>query len=190
MVDIETDSGIKERKRRAKQPADAEEGLWRTFNKAGEVESVRVVRDKFTRVGKGIAYVQFRHENSVEAALLCNDKKFPPLLPRKLRVTRARKPKKSQKPPPPVKDRAKHSNMTVVARNRRGIKGVLPIRGERHEQPSKAESFVFEGHRATRPADYSGKGGLNRRKYAAKPNNRSSRRGSEFKAAGGKRQRR
>ncbi|OAP63566.1 hypothetical protein AYL99_02793 [Fonsecaea erecta] len=82
-----------EQKRRptAKEPADAEEGLWRTFSKVGTVESVRVVRDQETRVGKGFAYVQFKDENSVEAALLLNEKKFPPMLPRKLRVMRARK---------------------------------------------------------------------------------------------------
>ena len=32
--------------RKAKEPADIEEGLWRQFQKAGIVESVRVVRDK------------------------------------------------------------------------------------------------------------------------------------------------
>jgi nucleolar protein 12 len=48
-------------KRRVKKtpPGDAEEGLWREFGKAGKVESVRVVRDAKTRVGKGFAYVQF-----------------------------------------------------------------------------------------------------------------------------------
>lgn len=46
--------------RKARDPADAEEGLWRQFSKAGVVESVRVIRDKTTRVGKGFAYVQFR----------------------------------------------------------------------------------------------------------------------------------
>jgi len=45
--------------RKTKQAADVEEGLWRQFSKAGTVESVRVIRDKSTRVGKGIAYVQF-----------------------------------------------------------------------------------------------------------------------------------
>ena len=44
---------------KTKQAADVEEGLWREFGKAGTVESVRVVRDKSTRVGKGIAYVQY-----------------------------------------------------------------------------------------------------------------------------------
>lgn len=47
------------RPRKPKQPADVEEGLWSQFKKAGTVESVRVVRDKTTRVGKGFAYVQF-----------------------------------------------------------------------------------------------------------------------------------
>ena len=46
--------------KKAKEPADAEEGLWRQFGKAGKVESVRVIRDKTTRVGKGVAYVQFQ----------------------------------------------------------------------------------------------------------------------------------
>lgn len=34
------------RPRKAKEPADVEEGLWRQFEKAGILESVRVVRDK------------------------------------------------------------------------------------------------------------------------------------------------
>jgi nucleolar protein 12 len=49
-----------EKKKRTKAPMDVEEGLWRVFGeKAGKVESVRVVRDAATRVGKGFAYVQF-----------------------------------------------------------------------------------------------------------------------------------
>lgn len=49
-----------EKRKRTKVPMDVEEGLWRNFGKhAGKVESVRVVRDQTTRVGKGIAYVQF-----------------------------------------------------------------------------------------------------------------------------------
>ena len=46
-------------KKTKKQPADVEEGLWRHFGEVGTVESVRVVRDPKTRVGKGFAYVQF-----------------------------------------------------------------------------------------------------------------------------------
>lgn len=67
-VDDETivntnEDGEKVEKKRTKVPADAEEGLWRTFSKAGKVENVRVVRDPKTRVGKGFAYVQFYVSN-------------------------------------------------------------------------------------------------------------------------------
>lgn len=88
----------REVRKRGKEPADIEEGLWRTFAKCGNVESVRVIRDSTTRVGKGIAYVQFEDENAVEAALQYNEKKFPPMLPRKLRVSRAKAVKRNAKP--------------------------------------------------------------------------------------------
>ena len=84
--DLESNS----KPRKGKDPADVEEGLWRQFGKAGQVESVRVVRDKTTRVGKGFAYVHFSDANAVEKALSFNGKKFPPMLPRILRVTRAK----------------------------------------------------------------------------------------------------
>ena len=54
----ETEDGQKRPK--AKEAADIEEGLWIHFSKVGAIESVRVVRDRTTRVGKGIAYVQFK----------------------------------------------------------------------------------------------------------------------------------
>ncbi|KAI0206415.1 hypothetical protein F4808DRAFT_118889 [Astrocystis sublimbata] len=83
-------------KKRRKIPADTEEGLWKVFGEhAGKVESVRVPRDDKTRVGKGFAYVQFYDGNDVEAALLLNEKKFPPMLPRALRVSRAKDPRKT-----------------------------------------------------------------------------------------------
>ncbi|RFU79516.1 nucleolar 12 [Trichoderma arundinaceum] len=82
-------------KKRNKVPSDIEEGLWRTFGTQGKVENVRVVRDSKTRVGKGFAYVQFYDANDVEGALLLNGKKFPPMLPRALRVTRAKDPRKT-----------------------------------------------------------------------------------------------
>jgi nucleolar protein 12 len=82
-------------KKKNKTPSDIEEGLWRTFSTQGKVENVRVVRDPKTRVGKGFAYVQFYDGNDVEAALLLDGKKFPPMLPRKLRVTRAKDPRKT-----------------------------------------------------------------------------------------------
>ncbi|KAK1996207.1 hypothetical protein LX36DRAFT_658840 [Colletotrichum falcatum] len=90
------DEGETIQKKRTKVPADIEEGLWRTFGKhAGKVENVRVVRDPKTRVGKGFAYVQFYDGIHVEAALLLDGKKFPPMLPRIMRVTRAKAPHKT-----------------------------------------------------------------------------------------------
>jgi nucleolar protein 12 len=49
----------KSKKQKKREPGDVEEGLWREFGKCGTVESVRVIRDPKTRVGKGFAYVQF-----------------------------------------------------------------------------------------------------------------------------------
>ncbi|CCG83297.1 Nucleolar protein [Taphrina deformans PYCC 5710] len=74
-------------------PFDAEEELlWTHFAACGAIESVRVIRDKKTNVGKGFAYVQFKDASSVQNALLLNDKKM--LLgegkgARKLRVTKS-----------------------------------------------------------------------------------------------------
>ncbi|KAF3812221.1 Nucleolar protein 12 [Colletotrichum gloeosporioides] len=100
-VDDETITTVDEagetvQKKRTKVPADIEEGLWRTFGKqAGKVENVRVIRDPKTRVGKGFAYVQFYDANHVEAALLLDGKKYPPMLPRIMRVARAKAPHKT-----------------------------------------------------------------------------------------------
>jgi len=92
------EAGRERTRKPSKTPADNEEGLWRTFGRHGAVESVRVIRDSKTRVGIGIAYVQFVDENSVEAALLDDEKKFPPMLPRKLRVQRAKAMKRNARP--------------------------------------------------------------------------------------------
>ena len=59
------------KKKRNKTPADIEEGLWRTFSTQGKVESVRVPRDPKSRVGKGIAYVQFYVSTHSGPSLLC-----------------------------------------------------------------------------------------------------------------------
>ncbi|KAK0617945.1 hypothetical protein B0T17DRAFT_496299, partial [Bombardia bombarda] len=84
---------VTEKRKRTKVPMDVEEGLWCVFSKeAGRVESVRVVRDPVTRIGKGIAYVQFYDANAVEKAILLQEKKFPPMLPRALRVSRCKAP--------------------------------------------------------------------------------------------------
>jgi len=193
-----------------KQPADVEEGLWREFGKVGTVESVRVVRDSKTRVGLGIAYVQFTDENAVEAALLMNDKKFPPLLPRKLRVERCKGMKRK-----PVSNgfkdsrssagsgytrkatsqemslqgragkllgRAGAANMRSSQRGRSNA-NTMPLGSSTIKTP---EAIVFEGHRASSKQGKSGLklGGSGKKK--GKPRTRSSKRGAAWKASGGK----
>ncbi|RMZ84492.1 hypothetical protein DV737_g1080, partial [Chaetothyriales sp. CBS 132003] len=154
------------RRARAKQPADAEEGLWRVFSKAGTVENVRVVRDKETRVSKGFAYVQFTDQNAVEAALLFDGKKFPPLLPRVLRVSRAKRPR-------PSPGSAPSAQKSSAASTRRPYQ---------HPSSSKRSSnLVFEGHRATSQSRMHDRP----KKKATKPNSRSARRAASFKASGG-----
>lgn len=69
------DEGDENSRKRSKIPSDVEEGLWRQFSKAGKVESVRVVRDEKTRVGKGFAYVQF--EVSLRCSLALNHANVP-----------------------------------------------------------------------------------------------------------------
>ncbi|TKA31828.1 hypothetical protein B0A50_01907 [Salinomyces thailandicus] len=199
----------REDRKPGKHPADIEEGLWRTFGKCGKVESVRVIRDSTTRVGKGIAYVQFDDENGVEAALLLNEKKFPPMLPRKLRVSRARAQKKNAKPgsgrpgaPKPATGYQRKVTSEEASQMGRAGKlygraaaakmkkpGVPERRAPSSEGATKLgagirapESFVFEGHRAS---SKSGKPGMKsgaRKAAKGKPTSRSAKRGAAYKA--------
>ncbi|KAF2214869.1 hypothetical protein CERZMDRAFT_36950, partial [Cercospora zeae-maydis SCOH1-5] len=160
----------REKRKRGKEPADIEEGLWRTFGKCGKVESVRVIRDSTTRVGKGIAYVQFEDENVVEAALLLNEKKFPPMLPRKLRVSRAKAPKKNAKAGSGRPSLRPHQaagrgsgyqrKLTGEEASRLGRSAKLLGRAAaanlRKGGIKKPENFVFEGHRASARGGKSG----------------------------------
>ncbi|KAH6651039.1 hypothetical protein F5144DRAFT_503455 [Chaetomium tenue] len=123
---------VGERRKRTKTPMDVEEGLWRVFGKeGGKVESVRVVRDAATRVGKGFAYVQFYDGNSVESAILINGKKFPPMLPRELRVTRCKAPHKTARAMEARNQRA------PAASDRKG--GKFDKRGGKPDTGSNAE---------------------------------------------------
>lgn len=176
-----------------KPASDIEEGLWTHFAKAGKIESVRVVRDAKTRVGKGFAYVQYYDENSVEAALQYNDQKYPPMLPRKLRVTRCRAEKKMKKAQP---RRALPTSASATGANRSGYVAKLTdeqksLQGRARSMLGKVakaqsnEGFVFEGHRAK---EGSGKSGLKFKGSGGKkkgPNGRAGR-SSAWKKGGKK----
>ena len=209
-INAAEDEDNAKRPRKAKEPADVEEGLWRQFGKAGRVESVRVVRDKTTRVGKGFAYVQFENENAVEKALLFNEKKFPPRLPRILRVTRAKNIKKATGHKG-AKATSKQNLSSTTSYNAKvpatvqslsgragkllGRAGAAQLRvaGDKRNSSNKTtniakspESIVFEGYRASRQQ---GKLGKVVKGQPSKPKNRSSRRGADFKAKGKKKAR-
>lgn len=200
------------KKRKAKPPGDVEEGLWRQFGKAGVVESVRVVRDAKTRVGKGFAYVQFQNADAVELALLYEGQKYPPMLPRKLRVTRAKNPKKTasatRRGAAPIQrqrrvaededEDADRRQRELQGRARKlfGKAGAASVNRaesqdgarERRQPPRKMDGLIFEGTRATKQGGTqrrlaSGKGPSKRGK--GKPTTRSSRRGTAWKASGG-----
>ncbi|KAJ6013981.1 Nucleolar protein 12 [Penicillium herquei] len=193
----EDESGKKKKVRAA---ADVEEGLWRTFNEhTGDtkdkksvkknVEFVRVVRDQSTRVGKGFAYVQFYDGNGVEQALLLNEKKFPPMLPRKLRITRARKMAKKQE------SGGKDSKLAEAQKTLQGRAGKLLGRAGAYKVKEDAKntiagnSLVFEGYRAKEKDNSSLKRTKSRgsKGNKAKKNARSIKRAAAYKAAGGQR---
>ena len=180
----QTDDNGNIRRARPKTPADAEEGLWRTFAKAGTVTSVRMIRDKETRIGKGFAYVQFENENGVEAALLFNDKKYPPMLPRKLRVMRATKPTSKRNADRAGGDGKRTSTHSVQDRPSTD-KSRSGNTDRRNKVSSGAKAFVFEGHRASNTAPKASRN----KKRSSKPVNRSARRGAVFKASGGQKKR-
>jgi nucleolar protein 12 len=184
-----------EEPRKKKLASDTEEGLWVHFAKAGKIESVRVVRDAKTRVGKGFAYVQFVDENGVEAALQLNDKKFPPMLPRILRVTRCKVENKKKKdmargPLPSKAPRAANGKAGYVPKlteEQKSMQGRAKSILNKSAQAQLKDGFIFEGHRAT---ERQGKTGLKFKGSGGKkkgPNGRKVRSaGWKGKPSGGK----
>lgn len=184
------------KKKKPRAPADVEEGLWQAFNahtggskdkKAPKknVEFVRVIRDRNTRVGKGFAYVQFYDGNCVEQALLLNEKKFPPLLPRKIRVTRARKMAKKREDSGKDSGKGDLAQKTLQGRAGKllGRAGAAKLK-EAGKGGIAGNSFVFEGHRATENGSTM-KVKTKSRGSKGKPKNRSSKRAAAYRAAGG-----
>ncbi|KAJ4406717.1 Nucleolar protein 12 [Didymella pomorum] len=192
-VDDESKGAEPEEGKKKKIPADIEEGLWQQFSKCGKIENVRVIRDAQTRIGKGFAYVQFTDENGVEAALQLNEKKFPPMLPRILRVTRCRAEKKKDKPrgPAPSSDRAgkKGAYQKKFSAEEKSQQGRAKAMLGKGGAAKVRESFTFEGHRATEGQGKSGLKFKGSAKNAAKnkkgPNGRKSR-SSAWKSSGKK----
>ncbi|KAI1077084.1 hypothetical protein F5B20DRAFT_553157 [Whalleya microplaca] len=145
-------------KKRTKVPADVEEGLWRTFGQhAGKVESVRVPRDPKTRVSKGFAYVQFYDANDVESALLLDGKKFPPMLPRALRVSRAKDPRKTAL----AMERATKARLEIAGASdskSKSTKHKPKVTPEQQSQVGRASRLLGRGGAARQRRELKGEG--------------------------------
>lgn len=184
------------KKKKNSKPADVEEGLWRTFNsstggskgkKSSKVESVRVIRDRATRVGKGFAYVQFYDQNGVEEALLLDGKKFPPMLPRKLRVTRAKKQAKKSSETGQAPNKGGDKTLQGRAGKLLGKAGAAKLKtGANEVNPQGA--LVFEGHRASEDASSRVKVKTKSRGLKGKPKTRSSKRAAAYRENRGKKE--
>ncbi|KAI9367360.1 hypothetical protein BJX61DRAFT_312005 [Aspergillus egyptiacus] len=198
-IDNETGTADGEKKKKKREPADVEEGLWRTFNAhtkgsksatpsgRGNVESVRVVRDRSTRVGKGFAYVQFYDQNCVEEALLLNEKKFPPMLPRKLRVVRAKKVTKKPEDTQSTSKSLSNTDRTLHGRAGKLLGRSSAARLKAADKKSISQSsLVFEGNRATADGSSRIRVRTKSRGSKAKRDSRSKKRAAAYKAAGGK----
>lgn len=46
-----------------------EDDIWKLFEPCGKIESVRLIRDSKTGIGKGFGYVNFESSDSVELAM-------------------------------------------------------------------------------------------------------------------------
>jgi nucleolar protein 12 len=122
--------------------------------------------------------------NGVEAALLFDGKSFPPMLPRKLRVVRAkgmkRKPANTSKQP--LKVDATGTAKLSSARDKSSDRSRQLLGRAGASKIKNPESFVFEGHRAS---SKDGKSGL-KLGGGGKRRNRSTRRSAAWRTSAGK----
>lgn len=153
----------------------------------------------------------------MEKALSYNEKKFPPMLPRILRVTRAKNIRKtashtennrsSDKRSRPTESRPIHrskpSSQVQSFSGRAGkllgragaarFKGVGNTGRQQNRKPDgiakTPEKVIFEGYRASSRERKAGTGSKGSGQKHGKPRTRSSKRGAAFKASGGKKAR-
>ncbi|KAK6465334.1 nucleolar protein 12 [Scheffersomyces coipomensis] len=184
---------------------EKEETLWRYFNSKlnNDVESVRVIRDSKTNVGKGFALVQFNDTLSVNKALLLHDKPIENYqdstnsdskkkkLGRKLRISRANsKVKPSTLSPNHIdnvkksyassKSRFSNNNVNLTEQQKVKLGRGKSILGKADKSTiGQAKRQIIEGHRASKGQPIVGIKGLKTGKVK-KPRLRD--RSTKFKA--------
>jgi len=121
-----------------------EEDLWNFFKDSGDIENVRIIRDKKTNLGKGFAYVQFQDRASVDMALRLHDTKMGT---RKLRVVRCKR----------LEEEAKTNGMgprskTAVAGAAKRLAFKDRKTKEKHVLMKKKTGAIVEGERSQKGA--------------------------------------
>ena len=147
---------------------EQEENLWKYFNKINkDVESVRVIRDSKTNLGKGFALVQFKDTLSVNKALMLNDKPIKyddDKTGRKLRISRASKyAKPSVLSPNHIDNSKKTSNKSktnkITEQQKTKLGRAQAILGKA-DKSSAGKFQVIEGQRASKGSKIAGIKGL------------------------------
>lgn len=166
---------------------EKEESLWRYFNEHldNDVESVRVVRDSKTNLGKGFALVTFKDSLSVNKALFLNDKPMATEDGKKARLLRILRAKAHAKPsvisPNHVSNlkptRMPKREITDDQKTKLGRAKKLLGKADR----STAGKMVYEGTRASKGQKIAGIKGLKSAQGRAKKP-RITKRSSQFKS--------
>ncbi|GMM49171.1 Nop12 protein [Starmerella bacillaris] len=128
-------------------PFDAgEQQLYEHFRDCGNVQNVRVVRDKKYNIGKGFAYVQFEDVSSVQVALQKHDSEFQN---RKLRVTKcASLHAQSQRKPFNMKQTTRSRQHAQSKKKEEKEKGKDSGNLKTNKKANGLKAPVFEGLRA------------------------------------------
>jgi nucleolar protein 12 len=147
---------------------EQEENLWKYFNTKinNDVESVRIIRDSKTNMGKGFALIQFKDTLSVNKALLLNDKPISygesKKIGRKLRISRASKyAKPSIMSPNHIENVKPHRNHSKLITDQQKTKmGRAQAILGKADKSSIGKVKVIEGTRASKGSKIAGIKGL------------------------------
>lgn len=170
---------------------EKEETLWKYFNSKfdEDVESVRIIRDSKTNLGKGFALVQFKDTLSVNKALLLNDKPLESgalKKGRKLRISRAKSNAKPSLMSPNHFDNQKKkfaagkSQQKLTDNQKTKIGRAQSTLGKADRSTvGKSKRIILEGQRATKGEAIKGIKGSKKGKKVKKPRIRE--RSTKFK---------
>uniref|UniRef100_A0A1B6HVD8 RRM domain-containing protein n=1 Tax=Homalodisca liturata TaxID=320908 RepID=A0A1B6HVD8_9HEMI len=117
-----------------------DDDLWNAFQDCGEIESVRIIRDVRSGIGKGYGYVNFKFTDSVDRALSLHGSL---LLNRNLRVSKISSNTRSISDLDKVKRRKKKLASGSKARSRK-YKDQSKSDGEKNSQQSETEEIVVK----------------------------------------------